>query len=65
MQDLPQPIMPSPTFTLHSNNLQQLCYGSKPSVRLRCGFNCDARFVDASLVLGFYSAVICVSTSSH
>lgn len=32
-QDAPVPSMPAPTFTLHSNNIQQLCYGGKPSVR--------------------------------
>jgi len=32
-QDAPVPIMPALTFTLHSNNIQQLCYGGKPSVR--------------------------------
>jgi hypothetical protein len=32
-QDEPVPSVPSPSFTLHSNNVQQLCYGGKPSVR--------------------------------
>jgi hypothetical protein len=34
-QDAPLPSMPAPTFTLHCNNIQQLCYGGKPSVRLQ------------------------------
>ena len=62
-QDLILPIMPSPTFTLHTYNLQQLCYGSKLSVRLPCGLRRDARLVEASRVLRFYSVATCANTS--
>ena len=46
-QDAPVPSMPAPTFTLHSNNIQQLCFGGKPSVR------CPASLVDALLTHSF------------
>ena len=40
-QDNPLPSQPSPSFTLHTGNMQLLCYGGKPSVR-------SARFVPSA-----------------